>query len=230
MASRIVQYFADKLKTVKDYPITLTKAVYDENGNRLDNKLQEIEGNVSQLDTNLTIKYNLETDMIQLYTADGWVNWKSAGYKELWLYNNGNEFYDTTGYFKSLCTDRHGNASNSSVTKNSDHITMYSAPVSYQGLVCYTYNIINFKDYNKLYIESTASNYGVVVCVMPTRPTTADISGFTKIGELPVSDTKTITEIDLSGLTTDYYLVFYRWVSTDAYTATTNVYRIWITK
>lgn len=36
MASRIVQYFADKLKTVKEYPITVTRAVYDENGNRLD--------------------------------------------------------------------------------------------------------------------------------------------------------------------------------------------------
>lgn len=39
MASRIVQYFADKLKTIKEYPITLTKAVYDENGERLDDIL-----------------------------------------------------------------------------------------------------------------------------------------------------------------------------------------------
>ena len=40
--SRIVQYFQDKLKTIKEYPITLTKAIYDENGNRLDNTLNNI--------------------------------------------------------------------------------------------------------------------------------------------------------------------------------------------
>ena len=53
MASRIVQYFADKLRTVKDYPITLTKAVYDERGKRLDNKLKEINEAVDLLDTKL---------------------------------------------------------------------------------------------------------------------------------------------------------------------------------
>lgn len=49
MASRIVQYFADKLRTVKEYPITLTKAVYDENGKRLDNNIDEINRNLSEL-------------------------------------------------------------------------------------------------------------------------------------------------------------------------------------
>ena len=47
MASRIVQYFADKLRTVKEYPITLTKAVYDENGKRLDNTIDEINRNLN---------------------------------------------------------------------------------------------------------------------------------------------------------------------------------------
>ena len=47
MASRIVQYFADKLKTVKEYPITLTKAVYDESGKRLDNTIDEINRNLN---------------------------------------------------------------------------------------------------------------------------------------------------------------------------------------
>lgn len=54
MASRIVQYFADKLRTVKEYPITLTKAVYDENGNRLDNKLQEIDNSISDASSGLS--------------------------------------------------------------------------------------------------------------------------------------------------------------------------------
>ena len=56
MASRIVQYFADKLRTVKEYPITLTKAVYDENGKRLDNKLQEIDNSISDANSNLEWK------------------------------------------------------------------------------------------------------------------------------------------------------------------------------
>ena len=53
MASRIVQYFADKLRTVKEYPITLTKAVYDENGERLDNKLQDIDNSISDVNCHL---------------------------------------------------------------------------------------------------------------------------------------------------------------------------------
>lgn len=44
--SRIVQYFSDKLKTLKEYPVTLTKAVYDEDGNRLDNTLDGIKGKI----------------------------------------------------------------------------------------------------------------------------------------------------------------------------------------
>ena len=56
MASRIVQYFADKLKSMKEYPITLTKAVYDENGNRLDDKLSEIDNNITGLNSSLSEK------------------------------------------------------------------------------------------------------------------------------------------------------------------------------
>lgn len=40
--SKIVQYFTDKFKTTKEYPITLTKAIYDANGNRLDIMLDKI--------------------------------------------------------------------------------------------------------------------------------------------------------------------------------------------
>ena len=66
MASRIVQYFADKLKTVKEYPITLTKAVYDENGKRLDNKLQEIDNSISDVNSNLETKVIWTTTNIKI--------------------------------------------------------------------------------------------------------------------------------------------------------------------
>lgn len=49
MASRIVQYFADKLRTVKEYPITLTKAVYDENGKRLDDIITEFDSDLTNM-------------------------------------------------------------------------------------------------------------------------------------------------------------------------------------
>lgn len=60
MASRIVQYFADKLKTIKEYPITLTKAVYDENGNRLDNLLTDV--NATKLGGKLPSEYMIKAD------------------------------------------------------------------------------------------------------------------------------------------------------------------------
>ena len=69
MASRIVQYFADKLKTVKEYPITLTKAVYDENGNRLDNKLQEIDNSINDVNNSLD-KIKIKTDQFTGVNTD----------------------------------------------------------------------------------------------------------------------------------------------------------------
>ena len=41
MASRIVQYFKDKLHTIKEYPITVTRAVFDDNGKRLDDIIND---------------------------------------------------------------------------------------------------------------------------------------------------------------------------------------------
>lgn len=83
MASRIVQYFADKLKSMKEYPITLTKAVYDENGNRLDNKLSEIDDNITGLNSSLSeidIRYNKETGGAEWSPrgADTWSPFKSV--------------------------------------------------------------------------------------------------------------------------------------------------------
>lgn len=40
--SDIVQQYSDKARTQEQYPITLEKCVYDDNGNRLDNTIQGI--------------------------------------------------------------------------------------------------------------------------------------------------------------------------------------------
>lgn len=42
--ANIIKQLTDKLKINKIFPITLTKAVYDEDGNRLDNTLGQIKG------------------------------------------------------------------------------------------------------------------------------------------------------------------------------------------
>ena len=44
--AKISQYFKDKAKTIKDYPKTLMKAVYGDDGKRLDNIISDITSNI----------------------------------------------------------------------------------------------------------------------------------------------------------------------------------------
>ena len=44
--AKIAQYFKDKAKTIKDYPKTLMKAVYGDDGKRLDNIISDIMSNI----------------------------------------------------------------------------------------------------------------------------------------------------------------------------------------
>lgn len=44
--AKISQYFKDKAKTIKDYPKTLIKAVYGDDGKRLDNIISDITSNI----------------------------------------------------------------------------------------------------------------------------------------------------------------------------------------
>lgn len=78
--SRIVQYFSDKLKTLKEYPVTLTKAVYDEDGNRLDNTLEGINGKIPNF-------VNKDFDIGTLGVADAFVGNPTEFIK--WLCING---------------------------------------------------------------------------------------------------------------------------------------------
>ena len=44
--AKISQYFKDKAKTIKDYPKTLMKAVYRDDGKRLDNIISDITSDI----------------------------------------------------------------------------------------------------------------------------------------------------------------------------------------
>ena len=63
MSSRVVQYFSDLLKMNKEYPITITKAIYNENGKRLDDEMLELYTSMNALSTKIS---NINTDIIKL--------------------------------------------------------------------------------------------------------------------------------------------------------------------
>lgn len=46
--AKIAQYFKDKAKTIKDYPKTLMKAVYGDDGQRLDNVLSDMNSTMNE--------------------------------------------------------------------------------------------------------------------------------------------------------------------------------------
>ena len=64
--AKIAQYFKDKAKTIKDYPKTLMKAVYGDDGKRLDNIISDITSDID------STKAKIGTTDISKY-ADGTV-------------------------------------------------------------------------------------------------------------------------------------------------------------
>ena len=216
MASRIVQYFADKLKTVKDYPITLTKAVYDENGNRLDNKLSEIEGDITGLNNSLTDKVSgFSVDTYEAVTglaydatnnklglkvgADTVIPFSSN------LIDDGVLVY----YLGGLWSTYSGKACS---TSNNYPISMSSVRndnYSWEEKICHfcTNNPIDFSKYKKITVKYSTNNESWTVGIRTTKITknydwSWDIKSFT----IPDSSSEKTVELDISTVTETGYL------------------------
>ena len=79
---KITQYFSDKERSIKEFPITLTKAVYDKNGDRLDDKLKNIDNRIEEIKKSVSKSTKLVADAL---TAQGVATDENATFKDLLL-------------------------------------------------------------------------------------------------------------------------------------------------
>lgn len=102
--------------------------------------------------SNETIRYNAQTDMVQLKDANGnWVDWKRGGLLDRYLFDGGDVCEDITGGWNYVKTS--GTCSNSM----SNVISISGTGVAGAHGICkyITANVIDFTGFSKLKIEYT---------------------------------------------------------------------------
>lgn len=123
---------------------------------RVDNALTEA-------NSNLTIRYNQETDMVQVLGESGeWYDWKSIGLKGVSLYDSGvkGKFGMNSAIWK--CAQSSGTTS---VVFNANSITMrryWNTGIAADGCMIFTTSPFNLADYNTIILDATLAT----ACVM----------------------------------------------------------------
>lgn len=155
------------------------------------------------------IKYNTDTDTIQIYYNGKWNDWKSGNMQTMYLYNSGDECSDVTGGW-SVSTANSSNGA-ASVTKGSAKMTLYApymGGVSSAGsgqAVAFTTNPITI---TKSTLRAKANGYTSMIFYSTNKPV-AKAPGSTtsmfaptnavQIGQIPMFD-DSLKSFDVSNL------------------------------
>ena len=161
------------------------------------------------LTRNLSVRYNSDTDTVQISYNGTWNDWKAGNMQTVYLYDKGDECTDVTGGW-SVSTANSSNGT-ASVTKRSDKMTLYAPYVggaSSAGsgqAVAFTTNPITI---TKGTLRARANGYTSMIFYAPSKPV-AKAPGSTtsmfaptnavQIGTIPMSD-DTLKSFDVSNL------------------------------
>lgn len=161
------------------------------------------------LTRNLNIRYNADTDTVQIYYDGTWNDWKAGNMQTVYLYNNGDECTDVTGGW-SVSTANSSNGT-ASVTKGSDKMTLYAPYVggaSSAGsgqAIAFTTNPITI---TKGTLRAKANGYTSMIFYSTNKPV-AKAPGSTtsmfaptnavQIGQIPMFD-DSLKSFDVSNL------------------------------
>lgn len=103
------------------------------------------------------VRYNEETDMVQIYHNGEWVDWKFAGLQAYYIYGDGNEFADKTGGWTTSGYSAYSGASISgTVSKLENGISLSVDEVTTdvrKYVIVGTENIIDLSNHNKLCVS-----------------------------------------------------------------------------
>lgn len=123
---------------------------------------------------------------------------------------------------------------NSQVTpsKNNDYLTLTSTGIAYSGGAFTTNAEVDISTYSKLKIEYTLSGSDTkssfAVRTTPVTDNDNVVTGRTKYVQVPVASAKTVSEMDISELSGQYYVELCTRNGATAYASTFNIYRVWL--
>ena len=154
----------------------------------------------------------------------------------LYLYNNGDKCTDNSGgwtyvkYLNSGYLD-----SNTSITYNSDHMTMFAIHTGNRkngDSSLYTKNKIDLSKYSKLCIKVSGYCHGTDIseasaCVFNTLPTTYNKATFHKLLRIN-SDYQTILTIDISNINISCNIGFWVYAVSGNKDAKINIHEVWL--
>ncbi len=150
---------------------------------------------ISQVYSEMSVRYNAQTDYIQVYSGQQWHNWMTAGL--LWdgyLYNYG-KFSE---YFS-------GFSGNGNVYHKADHISVIAGPVTGTNLVTVKSNQIDFSKYKKIKINAKSSVY--TAGAYYTNIYIESKSGNIVTGKKTLSTAATTYELDVTGVDVGYIVL-----------------------
>ena len=157
---------------------------------------------LSELTKNLNMRYNVETDMVEIFYNGVWQEWTSAELQQYMIYNYGEEFRTLT--LSGECT------------KGADNIRVGNENTSSGQLgVLHTNDKINLSRYKTLHIEGTfaqLNNTTMRAGFVNAKNSNDQISEF--VGNYTSNQNGTIVgkwsstkmTVDVSNLTGEYYL------------------------
>lgn len=189
--------------------VTRNEGTVSEEGDAFDadtmNNLEErIDAGFADVTRNLSVRYNADTDTIQVCYNDQWIDWEAARIQATVLFDG----IAGTGLATDLITGfTQINASyGTSYSVSSEHITMSGTGNNTSGTIQPRFrsaNTIDITSYSKLIIEcESVFNSGA-----PAVGFTADASKKPSTGNIITLSIGT-NELDISGLSGAYYLWF----------------------
>lgn len=136
------------LSTATDIPLSANQ------GRVLDEKISALNDSLGG------IRYNSETDMIQILFDGTWSDWQKAGMERTYIYNSGveNMALDLTGYSLSTYTKTNN------WVKNSNYLSCQTPTKSYYSIfgTNSTSSISTFKKLHVLYESGTGSKEAII--------------------------------------------------------------------
>ena len=181
------------------YNDTNVKAELDE----LNASVEQINVSVAQINSNLNMRWNPETDYIQILKDGEWVNYEKAGLLRKYLYFNGDTKDEITGGY-SASGWKIGGVNASNPTFNSNNVELNTSGTEKVEVMA-TVNMIYLTDKSKIHFSiHTTSGANGIFYGLSTSKTISDFANLKKTGS--ITGTYQDYTIDVSSISGSYYI------------------------
>lgn len=188
------------------------KVVYDNAESGM--TARTVQGAIDELNSNLGVRYNHETDMIEIFYNGIWNEWKVAGLQEWLIYNYGSVIESLT--LKHNAIYQSNNIELCVKTSGSTIGVLYST----DKIDVTKYNKLNVECYANVVPDGYSSNFsfGFTDNVVDSNPTY--VGNYHLVATSSTVDD--VISIDISEIKGSYYLAM------QGYRANVNVRKIWL--